>query len=111
MPSPLAYFDVSGRESSSQVGTSKLNHAEAWVVVQLAERLLTDVAPTDIGIITPYNAQASLIRRALHSRGVPADLEVRTVDGFQGREKEVILFSAVRANKMGQLGFVTDARR
>ena len=67
--------------------------------------------PADIGIITPYAAQAAEIRKVLRSRGVPPVVEVRTVDGFQGREKEVILFSCVRANQRGRLGFLSDERR
>ena len=43
--------------------------------------------------------------------GVPAEVEVRTVDGFQGREKEVILFSAVRSNPDRTVGFLADERR
>ncbi|KAF6258495.1 AAA domain-containing protein [Scenedesmus sp. NREL 46B-D3] len=38
-------------------------------------------------------------------------LEIKTVDGYQGREKEVVLFSAVRANTQAQVGFLEDWRR
>jgi superfamily I DNA and/or RNA helicase len=81
----------------------------------------------DIGVIAPYAAQVSLLRRLLGRDAGYADrfaatlgphratqttrVEVSTVDGFEGREKEVIIFSTVRNNPGGQLGFLADRRR
>ncbi len=60
-----------------------------------------------IGVITPYQAQVRLINRMLGHTGV----EINSVDGFQGREKEVIIISFVRANPQHNLGFLQDLRR
>lgn len=38
-------------------------------------------------------------------------IEVKTVDGFEGREKEVIVFSTVRNNEKGHIGFLADKKR
>ena len=40
-----------------------------------------------------------------------SSIEVKTVDGYQGREKEVIVFSCVRSNSEGRIGFLSDPRR
>ena len=61
-----------------------------------------------IGIISPYSAQVSLIRELLPSE---SQVEVGTVDGFQGLEKEVVIFSTVRSNPQGSIGFLNDSRR
>jgi superfamily I DNA and/or RNA helicase len=81
----------------------------------------------DIGVIAPYAAQVSLLKRLLGRDAGYADrfrttlgshrahqttcVEISTVDGFEGREKEVIIFSTVRNNPRGQLGFLADRRR
>ena len=56
--------------------------------------------------VAPYAAQVMLIRRMLRKL-----IEVSSTDGFQGREKEVVIFSAVRSNDYGAVGFVSDWRR
>ncbi len=63
----------------------------------------------DIGIITPYAAQVKLIKQLLLEKELK--VEVNSVDGFQGREKEAIIVSFVRSNDEGEIGFLKDLRR
>ena len=65
------------------------------------------VAPTDIAVITPYAAQVCHLREQL----LPWGIDVDTVDGFQGREKEAVVISLVRSNSQGEIGFLADTRR
>ena len=66
----------------------------------------TQVRAADVGVVTPYAAQARLVRDRLD-----AAVEVNSVDAFQGREKEVVVVSTVRANAGGDVGFLSDWRR
>ena len=108
---PMAFLPVNGDELLSPDGASKENPAEAGWVAKILENLLHagDLEETDIGIITPYAGQVRAIRDALPERN--DSVEVHTVDGYQGREKEVIIFSCVRSNSDGIVGFLSDARR
>jgi superfamily I DNA and/or RNA helicase len=81
----------------------------------------------NIGVIAPYAAQISLLSRLLntdakyrkrfastlgdHRMMQLSSIEVKTVDGFEGREKDVIIFSTVRNNTSGYIGFLADRRR
>src|SRR6056297_4326070 len=65
------------------------------------------VRADQIAIIAPYAAQVRLLRGRLDT----PKLEVDTVDGFQGREKEVVLLTMVRSNDQGEIGFLADTRR
>ncbi len=78
--------------------------------------------PEEIGIISPYNAQVDKLRSAIREHNklpvaantVKQDvekIEISTVDGFQGREKEVIIISFVRSNDKGEIGFLSEVRR
>ena len=58
-------------------------------------------------MIAPYAAQVRLLREQL---AVPG-LEIDSVDGFQGREKEAVVISLVRSNPKGEIGFLGDVRR
>ena len=59
-------------------------------------------------MLTPYNAQVQALRAAL---GGHAGLEIGTVDGLQGREKEAVVLSLVRSNDRGEIGFLAELRR
>ena len=57
-----------------------------------------------IGIITPYSKQREGLTANLQEKY--PDLEIKSVDGFQGREKEAIIWSLVRSNEQGKVGFL-----
>merc|ERR1711871_1590856 len=116
---PVAFIDSTGPERIE--GHSYTNQMEikkaTWVLEQLLSRgdPLLPGGPSDIGVITPYSSQSRLLKRSLrqqkHRQLGLNHIEVSTVDGFQGREKEVIIFTAVRSNEMGKVGFLDKWRR
>lgn len=108
---PAEFIDTAGAgfdEEPEPDGESRLNPGEATVVVRKVQALLDcGVAARDIAVIAPYAAQVRLLREQLALPG----LEIDSVDGFQGREKEAVVISLVRANPEGQIGFLGDVRR
>ena len=116
---PVAFIPVEGAEDTSPDGASKQNMDEAGLAVRVVDMLLSgdDITPHDIGVVTPYSGQVRLLNDLFESAGGREQheryhgLEIKTVDGYQGREKDVIVLSAVRANEAGELGFLTDRRR
>ena len=69
----------------------------------------------NIGIISPYKAQTTLIAEKLNEAGMEPEIQekinVNTVDSFQGQERDVVYISLVRSNEKGEIGFLSDTRR
>ena len=68
-----------------------------------------------IGIISPYKEQIELLKEKLvdfdYSEFPVSELAVKTIDGFQGEERDVIYISLVRSNEQSEIGFLSDIRR
>ena len=115
-PSPVTFLDTAGAgwdEELEPEGESKLNPNEASLTVKKVTQLVeAGVAKTDIAVIAPYAAQVRLIRKLFRESELDeSGLEIDTVDGFQGREKEAVVISTVRSNGTGEIGFLGDKRR
>merc|ERR1719391_1146015 len=97
-------------ELTTKDGISKCNPGEASVVVSHIHNLVkAGVRVEDIAVVTPYNLQVELLRGNLRPQF--PDLDIKSVDGFQGREKEVVILSLVRSNPSREVGFLTEKRR
>ncbi|KAK3341559.1 P-loop containing nucleoside triphosphate hydrolase protein [Lasiosphaeria hispida] len=101
--------DAKKRIRSRLLGESKSNEMEAALVCQHVRRLIgAGVRPEDIAVVTPYNAQLAIL--APLKEAFPG-IELGSVDGFQGREKEAVVVSLVRSNPDGEVGFLGEKRR
>ncbi|KAG6769225.1 hypothetical protein POTOM_024842 [Populus tomentosa] len=110
----LLLVDIAGcdMEEKKDEEDSTMNEGEAEVAVAHAKRLVqSGVQASDIGIITPYAAQVVLLKILKNNDAKLKDMEISTVDGFQGREKEAIIISMVRSNSKKEVGFLSDHRR
>lgn len=105
---PVVFIPVEGQEKQLKGAFSYYNKEEITKVKEALDLLLASrLFPDDIGIISPYDQQVNQLKQLLSDYQV----EIKSIDGFQGREKEVIILSLVRANTAGKLGFLTDYRR
>jgi regulator of nonsense transcripts 1 len=114
---PLMFWSQLGAEEISSSGTSYLNRTEATAVEKLVTHLLRNgIRPGQIGIITPYEGQRAhvvslMTRNGTLSQNLYDEIEVASVDSFQGREKDYIILSCVRSNEHQGIGFLSDPRR
>ena len=109
---PVFFIDTHGFdfEETSTDDESKENLGEAECALKVIEMLASlNVATHNIAVISPYDGQVRLFKSLLKSTW--ADIEVGTVDGFQGREKEAVIISTVRSNGKGEVGFLAESRR
>lgn len=127
-PRPLWLIDTAGKDwreqrtdfepggslnnaPAFQFDPSTFNPGHAERVAAEARRLLSrGLPPADIAIIAAYSSQARRLRELLRAERA-AGLEIGTVDGFQGREKEAVIVDLVRSNERGEIGFLANTRR
>ena len=112
---PLVLLNTSGLdffETKDTETLSSFNVAETELCKKIIDYLKDKlkVENNDIGIITPYSAQVANLSKKI-TQDEYRGLEISTVDGFQGREKEIIVLSLVRSNQKHQVGFLSDKRR
>ena len=105
----LTFIDTSGMDNNKEEqlndSKSRINKLEAEICLNIVNKYHEQgINNEDMGIISPYADQVKIISDK-------TDVDVKTVDGFQGREKEIIIISTVRSNDDGELGFLNDLRR
>lgn len=102
--------DKRGGSKGALMSDSKSNEMEA-ALVRLHVRNLVEagVLAEDIAVVTPYNGQLALL--ALDLKESFPGIELCSVDGFQGREKEAVVVSLVRSNPEHEVGFLAEKRR
>ena len=114
---PMFFFHSISSEEISASGTSFLNRVEAQNVEAIVTSFFNaGLRPDQIGIITPYEGQRAFILSFMQKQGqldpqLYKEIEVASVDSFQGREKDFILLSCVRSNEASGIGFLNDPRR
>ncbi|KAF2748740.1 P-loop containing nucleoside triphosphate hydrolase protein [Sporormia fimetaria CBS 119925] len=121
---PLVFWDTQGGDflekteddaigkgsKGMSLGDSKSNEAEAQLVRSHVRNLIdAGVHAEDIAVVTPYNAQLAMLSQML-KEAYPG-IELGSVDGFQGREKEAVVVSLVRSNAEHEVGFLGEKRR
>ncbi|KAK7300604.1 hypothetical protein RJT34_11452 [Clitoria ternatea] len=119
MYTSYSFINISkGREQSNHEN-SLFNKIEVAAISEIIARLKKECVKTkkkvSIGIISPYKAQVREIQEKLKQYISVSDshfsISVRSVDGFQGGEEDIIIFSTVRSNVSGNVGFLSNRQR
>ena len=121
LPGRVIWISTSedGNRRESRRGHSYFNVIEAELVGQLLQKFerasSRRARPVAVGVIASYAGQVERIRSTIdpadHNRWAALDIEVATVDSFQGRERDIVIYSTVRSNPEGKIGFQSDFRR
>ena len=107
---PMLFIDSESEEQ--RYGTSFSNEEEAKIVLEIVKHLTMKGKMYDknkFGFVSPYQGQVLKLKESLSELELQDN--VRTIDSWQGREKEYMIFSAVRCNSQRNLGFLGDERR
>lgn len=113
---PLVFIDTAGcgfDEILNPKQKSYKNEGEYFILREYILKKHEILAGAEIGIISPYAEQVRYLSDEIEKEPafIGLNLEVNTIDGFQGQEKDVIFISLVRSNDKSELGFIKDNRR
>ena len=123
---PVEFIDTAGcgyTEIMNPESLSIANPEEAQLLLKHLKLVLqqhriarqADEKPVTIGVISPYKEQVQYLTAAIAEdeelKSADARIAVKTVDGFQGQERDIIYISLVRSNEQMEIGFLNDIRR
>lgn len=123
----LSFIDTAGcgfDEVKTATDQSTSNPEEAQLLLRHLALLINEISDKvpsllenelSIGIISPYRGQVRRLKEQVRDSPMLTShlerIQVHTVDGFQGQERDVIYISLVRSNAKGEIGFLKDIRR
>lgn len=121
---PIELVDTAGcsfDEMQNPETLSMLNRGEADLLYKHLNLLIDQYGYSKqqhhitVGIISPYKEQIELLKEKLAEQDFTdkpiGHISVKTIDGFQGEERDVIYISLVRSNSNSEIGFLSDIRR
>ncbi|PON39566.1 P-loop containing nucleoside triphosphate hydrolase [Parasponia andersonii] len=116
---PYSFINiVGGKEQKDEDGHSRKNMVEVAVILGILQKLykawLESKSELSIGVVSPYVAQVDAIQAKLGNKYDKNDgfrVKVKTVDGFQGGEEDIIIMSTVRCNGSHSLDFISKPQR
>ncbi|KAK7319208.1 hypothetical protein RJT34_03926 [Clitoria ternatea] len=116
---PYSFINVvGGSEEFDDAGRSRKNLVEVAVVMKIIRKCFKAWCDSKenviIGIVSPYAAQVIAIQDLLgqkYDQHDGFDVKVKTIDGFQGGEQDIIILSTVRTNCSSSLRFISDYQR
>ncbi|XP_021762238.1 uncharacterized protein LOC110727009 [Chenopodium quinoa] len=114
-----SFINVSRGKEDIEKGHSPRNMEEAVVVDRIVAKLFKGRDFTkqklSVGVISPYKGQVCLIQEKIGKKYANYQenfaVNVRSVDGFQGGEEDIIIISTVRSNRSGSVGFLSNHQR
>lgn len=106
---PLTFVNVNGKEAIAD-NTGYINQVEAVQIVMFLNHIGAGIEEGNLAIITPYKAQVHLLTQLIQKVNpyIADKIDINTVDAFQGQEKDIVIISVVRSDK---IGFINDERR
>jgi superfamily I DNA and/or RNA helicase len=124
LSAPIEFIDTAGcsfDELQNPETLSYSNPKEGDLLFKHLQQLLneysnhTELPSISIGVISPYKEQREWLKDNINDVELDKEkvqsLSVKTIDGFQGEERDVIYISLVRSNEKQEIGFLSDLRR